>query len=159
MKMMLATNKELAAAAGDLLFKYADFPGADEIMERLQKEIKALKPYLFDDAAEPAMMQLQEQNKSLVALNAELMNKLASEELRRKGREEKRDVDSFRADTERMKLQLDTLAKLVLSPQQRAQMEHELEMGTRQHVFGLIEEANKADLAAQAEPTPSEAGT
>ena len=147
--MILQQNSELAAVCADLLFKYGDFPGAEAIMERLQKEIKANKPYLFDDSAEPQMLALQEQNKRLVALNAELMTKLADEKLRLRGKDERRDIEAFNADTKRIEAQVNALAKLLLTPQQRAQMEHEIGTMTHQHVFDMIQAANAANIAGQ----------
>lgn len=169
--LIMGQNKELAAIAADLLFKYSDFPGAEEIRERLEKEIKATKPYLFDDNLDPALSAAQQQNQRLIALNAELMNKLAEEQLRRKGREEKRDIDAFNADTTRfkaqsdvelgrLKIQMETLAKVMLTPDQRLQYEHEMQMGLRdqehelrsmghQHVYDVISQTNQADLDAE----------
>jgi hypothetical protein len=148
MERMLQGNNELITVAGDLLFKYGDFPGADKIQERLQKEIKANKPYLFDEDVNPQLQAVQEQNKRLIALNSELMQKIAEMHLSMKGREEKRDVDAFNAETNRMKAQIDALSKLLLTPQQKAQMEHEIEARGHEHVYNLVEQANQADLSA-----------
>lgn len=153
LSMLMQSNNELASLGFDLLLKNADFPGADEMCERFQRELKAQKPYLFDSNIDPQLLSLQEQNKRLIALNSELMAKLADEKIRLKGRDEKRDIDAFRADTERMQAQVDALSKLLLTPGQRQQMEHEIEKAGHQHVFNLIEEANRAALAPTSEPT------
>jgi hypothetical protein len=47
----------------------------------------------------------------------------------------------FNAETNRMKAQIEALSKLVLTPQQRAQMEHGLTQQNREHVCGT--EANR----------------
>lgn len=143
MTQLLAANKELAAIGMDLLLKAGDFPGADELSERYLKEIKAQKPYLFDSNLDPQMAALSQQNQRLVALNAEMMTKLADMNLRLRGRDEKRDIEAHKADTDRMKVQLEFLLKTMLTPQQKAQMEHELEAGLHQHVFDLIQQANE----------------
>src|SRR5882672_1765738 len=147
---ILQANKELVAVIGDLYFKYSDFPGAEAIMDRLQKEIKANKPYLFDDNLEPQMVALQEQSKRLIALNSELMSKLAEANLKIRGRDEKRDIEAYNAETSRIKATVEALSKILLTPQQRAQMEHEITAATHQHVFSVIEEANKANIANEA---------
>lgn len=152
MSMILQSNKELTAVCSDLLFKYGDFPGADKIMERLQKEIKATKPYLFDDAAEPQMLALQQQNQRLIGLNAELMQKLAMKELALKGKDERRDIEASHAETSRLKVQLDYLTKVMLSPADKARMEHELESKFHDASMQMIVDANASELAAQAEP-------
>jgi hypothetical protein len=140
------SNKELMSVIGDLVYRFRDEPGADQISERLQKEIKATKPYLFDDKLEPQMLALQEQNKRLVALNAELMTKLADSNLKIRGRDEKRDIEAYNADTGRLKVQIDALTKMLLTPAQREQMEHEISTMTHQHVFDMIQASNAANI-------------
>lgn len=149
--LIMQQNQWVASCAADLLMKAGDFPGAEELAERLQKEIKAIKPYLFDDKKDPEMAQAQQQLQRLTALNAELMNKLALKELALKGRDEKRDIDAFKADTDRMKAQIDALAKIMLTPQQKAQMEHEITMAGHEHVTNLIESANQGDIDMQSQ--------
>lgn len=155
--LLVQANKEIAAACMDLMIKYGDFKGADELAERLKREIKATKPYLFDDAAEPQLMALQEQNKKLVALNAELMTKLADERLKLRGRDEKRDIDAFKAESERMKVLIEAILEHAVTPAQKAQIEHELTLQGHEHIFGLIRDTNAAVLAAQNEPEPASA--
>jgi hypothetical protein len=149
MSMILKENMELAGVIGDLLFKYGDFPGADKIMERLQKEIKANKPYLFDEKMEPQIVSLQQQTQRLTALNAELMQKLSLKEIALKGKDEQRDVNAQKADTERMKVMIEALARLTLTPQQRAQMEHEIELKSHDFVYDTVSQANAAELSQQ----------
>jgi Phage P22-like portal protein len=162
---IIVANKELVAVIGDLLFKYGDFPGADDIMERLQKEIKATKPYLFDDNQDPQLAALMEQNKNLLSINSDLITKLAEEKLKIRGRDERRDIEAFKAQTERMradadslKMTVEALSKIMLTPQQRAQLDHEIAESGRQRVheieklhteniYGLIEQANEPDVS------------
>lgn len=143
---ILQQNMELVGVIGDQIFRYGDFKGADEIADRLKKEIKATKPYLFDDNSNPQLLALQEQNKRLVALNVELTTKVADEKLKSKGYNEKRDIDAYKAETDRMKAEIDAIAKMVLTPQQVAQMQHDLGMQTHDHVFGMIRESNQETI-------------
>lgn len=147
--LILQQNMQLAGVIGDLLFKFGDFPGADKIMERLQKEIKATKPYLFDDEAEPQLMALQQQMQRLTSLNAELVQKLAFKDLALKGKDQKRDIESFNAETNRLKITLDALTKLTLTPAQREQMEHEIALRSHETSMDMILQANQADLKSQ----------
>ncbi len=147
--MILQQNMELTAVIGDLLFKYGDFPGADKIMERLQKEIKATKPYLFDDKVEPQMVALQQQMQRLTSLNAELIQKLAMKDLALKGKEEKRDVDAFNAETKRQDMVLKFLTTHLLAPDQQQQLEHELIKGAHSTSMQMLIDANAADLAPE----------
>lgn len=152
LKVILQQNAALVGVVGDQLFRSGDFPGADKIAERLEKEIKATKPYLFDEGQNPNMAAMQAQIQKLVTLNSELMQKLADAQLKLRGKDEKRDIDAYNADTNRLKVQLETLMNLVLTPEKRAQMEHELALKTHEHVFGLIEAANEAQIQADMAP-------
>jgi hypothetical protein len=156
LSMIMKSNKEIAMSCADLLFKYGDFEGADALAERLQKEIKATKPYLFDENLDPQIAAVKEQNQRLTALNGELMTKLADEKLKVRGRDEKRDIDAFKAETDRMGRIIEYLMEVHLTPAERAKMEHELNLKAHDHVFGMIEDANAADIAAQNEPAPGE---
>ena len=157
LSMILQNNKELAATCADLLFKFGDFPGADELMDRLQKEIKQTKPYLFDNAAPtPALQQAQLENQKLTALNAELMQKLASKELALRGRDERRDIEASRAETDRLKVQLDYLTKVMLSPADKARMEHEIESKFHDASLNMIVQTNAAELQQQASGNPDQ---
>lgn len=149
--MIMQQNQWVASCAADLLMKAGDFPGAEELAERLQKEIKALKPYLFDDNVNPQLLQAQQQNQRLVAVATELQNKLALKEIALKGKDERRDVESFKAETERMRAQIEALSKLALTPQQQAQMAHELNMESHSNIWGLITQANQGDIDAQSQ--------
>lgn len=154
--MILQHNVALTGVIGDLLFKYGDFPGADKIQERLQKEIKAAKPYLFDEEINPQLMAANEQNKRLVALNAELMQKLSMKELALKGKDEKRDIEASRAETERMKVLVEAMAKIVLPPAERERMEHEIALRSHDATLDMVVAANAAELQAQAAPDKNE---
>lgn len=147
--VILQQNMQLAALIGDLLFRYGDFPGADEIAERLKKEIQATKPYLFDDGENPGAAAMQQQVQKLQALNTELMQKLAEMSIKLRGKEEKRDIESFNSETARLKVYVETMAKITLTPAQKAQMEHELMTMSHDHVYGMIRDTNAQTLASQ----------
>jgi hypothetical protein len=149
---LMAQNKELAALCADILFKNGDFAGAQELADRVKKELKATKPYLFDDAADPGLVAMQQQVKALTDLNSDLLTKLADLNLKVRGRDERNDIKAHEADTRRMEAEIKMLKEIILTPAQRAEMEHNLETMAHQHVYNLIERTNEADLAAQAEP-------
>jgi Phage P22-like portal protein len=150
--MILQQNSELAATCADLLFKYGDFPGAEDLAERLQKEIRANKPYLFDDGAPtPQVAHLTQLNQKLQGLAVELQQKLAAKELALKGKDEKRDVDASRAESDRIRALTDAIAKIHLTPAQKAQFEHEMMMASHTAGLGMIDKANQADIDFQAQ--------
>lgn len=146
LSMILAQNAQAAAVAADLLFKYGDFPGADELQERFKREIQATKPYLFGNAPDPGLQAVQQQLQKLQQLNGELLQKLAERELRLRGKEELRDIEASRADTDRLKVTLDFLTKVMLTPAQKADLEHQLIMASHQHVYSLVEQANQSAM-------------
>lgn len=150
--IILQRNMQLAAVIGDLLFQYGDFPGADKIRERLEKEIKATKPYLFDDKLEPQIVALQQQMQRLTALNAELMQKLSLKEIALKGKDERRDVEVSNADTRRLAVMVDFISKTMLSPADRDRMEHEIMSRSHDASLDLITQANASELQQQANP-------
>src|ERR1035437_1478839 len=159
MSMIMRSNNEIAGACADLLFRYGDFPGSDKIAERLQKEIKATKPYLFDEEAAPQLVQLKALNQKLTAINTELITKLADKDLKIRGRDERHNIEAYKADTGRMEAQIRMLINMALTPQQKAQMDHELEVQGRQHIYDSIAQVNEADLNPQAGPTGTTNGS
>lgn len=149
---ILQQNMELVGVIGDLLFRNGDFPDADKIAERLKKEIEATKPYLFDENANPQLANLQGQNQRLVALNAELTTKLADEKLKVRGRDEKRDIEAYGAETDRMKVLIEAIVERVVDEREKARMAHELAMQGNQHIFDTIQQANQGAIDAENQP-------
>lgn len=147
--MILTQSKELTGVVGDLVFKNGDFQGADKIAERLQKEIKATKPYLFDDKVDPQVTALQQQIQHLTALNVELVQKLSLKEIALRGKDEKRDIDASHAETDRLKVMVEFLTKTMLSPKDQATMQHEIEGKFHDASLQMIVDANQAELQPQ----------
>lgn len=100
--LILQNNMALAGTIGDLLFKYGDFPGAADIMERLRKEIAATKPYLFGEGETPGIQALKAQLDKLGKLNAELVTKLAEMQLEKKDYTQENDIKVYEAHTKRL---------------------------------------------------------
>ena len=153
---ILASNETLTPVIGDLLFKNADFPGADEIAERLERMVP---PQAKGEGMPPAMVEMQKQIGNMQGILQKTMEELQSErlkmkgvELKLKGKDELRDIEIYKAITDR----LDVIAsKIGVTPKDKAVMLHDLM--TEEHASGLrqVEAANAADLAASGE----EAGT
>jgi hypothetical protein len=108
---ILTQAPELINRIGDLLFKVADFPLADEIADRL-------KPGLSPEAQQ-AVMQLQEQLQKAQAAGGkaermlhEAMQALTEERLKAKAKDNEGVTDEFKADTERVKMLLDAATKV-----------------------------------------------
>jgi hypothetical protein len=95
---------QLISQIGDLLFKAADFPYADEIAERL-------KPGL-PPQAQAAITELQRQLQASNTRLGEAMQALTEERLKVKAGDQKANTDAFRADTDRAQMLLDAAVKV-----------------------------------------------
>jgi hypothetical protein len=146
LSQMIAQNQALTDVIGDLAVANADFSGAQEMADRLKANIKHDKPWLFDGGNDPTLTAMQTQLQQLTKLNADLMTKLADMQIKIRGRDERRDVDAFNAETKRMGEIRESLKDLGLSPAQRAQMEHELVVQGNEHIYSMIQQSNAANV-------------
>jgi hypothetical protein len=107
---IVTNSPELTAKIGDLGFTAADFPMADKIAERLRRDIKANAPWLLeDDEVGPFVKNLQATVAQLQAdaskkdqSLADALAKLAEYQIKIRGKEEKREIESYRAETDRI---------------------------------------------------------
>lgn len=100
---LVSVNGELYNEIGDLMFKSADFPMANDIADRLRRKIRAEKPYLFDDNAPTPQQQMMEQQIQMLSKQVEdLLHSLAKKDLKLVGKEQMRDIDAYRAETDRI---------------------------------------------------------
>ncbi len=84
-------SPDLMAKAGDLVMRAADFPMADELAKRL-----------VPLAVDPQMQQLQQQLQQLQQANTTLMQHLAEQKTKHAAVEQQKDIDVYRAETDRM---------------------------------------------------------
>ncbi len=104
---IVSQNKELTNVVGDLLFKNADFPGAEELSERLERMVP---PQAKGEAPPPALVQAQQQNQVLQEQVKTLLQQLADAGIKDKNRDAvdgldhtRAQMDQYRAETDRMK--------------------------------------------------------
>lgn len=135
---------ELVAKIGDLLFRVADFPLADEIAERL-------KPGLAPEA-QAAITELQKQLQSQNTKLGEAMQALTEERLKVKAKDASAVTDEFRADTERAKMLIDGATKVdpMMASEMIRQMAHEAVMQALQDNLGPVRLAGAGNLATLA---------
>jgi len=142
---IITHSPELIAQIGDLGFLAADFPMAQEIAERLRRNIEQTMPWLLKDSQiGPIVQNLQQELQKSQQNTSDLMLKLSEAKLKMRGRDELRDIESFNADTRRMAEEIKAMKEIMLTPAQRAQMEHEITMRAHEHVYSTIEAANEA---------------
>lgn len=143
---ILTQAPELINKIGDLLFRVADFPLADEMAERL-------KPGM-DPQAQAAIAQLQEQlakgNKSL----GEMMQLLAEQSIKIKQKDSRSVVEEFNADTDRAKMLVDAATKV--DPGMAMEMIREMAQQAIQQAMqdnlGAVRDVNNGGLAVEAHP-------
>lgn len=97
---IISQNQDLVKVAGDVLFLAGDFVGSDEIARRLRRTID---PSVLGEGPDAAVVAMQEQNKQLVSLIAELNEKLAEQKLALKDKTADEKVDMFNAESNRLK--------------------------------------------------------
>ena len=132
---LMQKNPELMHVAGDLMFKAADFPMADKIAERLKPK-------------QGPTPQEQEAAKQMQGLS-ELVQKLSGEVTRLKAdrsiEEQQKDIDRYKAITERMKV----LLPLETTPADLDRMMHELRLAEQQNTHSMMQGEQQADIAWQ----------
>lgn len=101
---ILTQAPQLIDRIGDLLFKVADFPLAEQIAERL-------KPGLPPEAQQ-AITALQDQLQKKNKLLGDTMQLLSEQSLKIKQRDSSSEVNEFKADTDRAKMLLDAATKV-----------------------------------------------
>jgi len=93
------TAPQILNVAGDLLFKSADFPNAEDLAERLQRMVPA---NVLGQGPSPQEQQLTQQLQQSQAHVAMLAEKLAVAEMKNKTGSDKTEIEAYRATTERM---------------------------------------------------------
>ena len=107
-KLILTQAPEMANDIGDLLFKNADFPDADEIARRLKRKVP---PALLGQGPSPQEQQLQQAVQMLQAELTKLQNEVEISRVKLKGKDEMREIDAYNAETQRIKVLLGDMAE------------------------------------------------
>jgi hypothetical protein len=150
MVLLLTQAPQLAGVIGDLLFRSGDFLYADEAAERLRRMIP---PQALGQGPSQAEQMLTQQVQQLKQLLSKTMEEYAGSRLKLKGKEEMRDIDIYKAFTDRLKVLNDGQ----MSQQQHAlavtQLLHDLQTenleGTEQVVKegeGIVPQQQQMDL-------------
>jgi hypothetical protein len=156
---IITANKEFAQVLGDLYFRNADFPNADEAAERIRRMIPA---HILGEGPTAAEQQLTQQVQVLQAelqkqhgLNRDMSSLVATEKIRTRTREEKRDIEAYNALTKR----IDTLAKMMVNPKDAATMWHDAMMQERQaHLDQVFASPNEGDDEGGGNASPGSQG-
>lgn len=147
---------QMMEVAGDLVAKAQDWPGAQELAERLKKTIppQLLSPKEQQEMQQQgggqdprAMMQAMAQGQEMLAKMQEQLGKLESENaVLKAGKdtdEKKLAIDRYKAETERLKVTGDLAAQDEEFNMRAMEMEHEDDWRTLDHV--ATQDKNTAD--------------
>lgn len=96
---ILTSAPQLVSVIGDLLFRAADFPGADEIAKRL----KNMVPAQAMGGPDPETLAMQQENQKLQASIQALTQALADEKHKVADKGSDIVVDQYKAETDRLK--------------------------------------------------------
>ena len=125
--------------AGDLVMRVADFPMSEDLAERL-------KPVGLD----PQMQALQQQLQQLQTANTTLVQQLASKQNLLQEREQQKDIDVYKAETERM----NAVAKI--DPVSLIPIVRQLVAEAMQTTLGSVVQTTRESLVPPDQPIPGQ---
>lgn len=152
---VIQSQPQLMEVAGDLMFKYMDFPGAQALAERMKKMIP---PNLLDDNQDPQVMALSQENEQLKqaiqqiqgeaqVIQRQLQDKQAEIQLKMQAEAADAEEGQAKQQIEVMKLQLEE-RKLELEYQFKQQeialKERELDLKEQEAIFDASQALNGA---------------
>lgn len=142
-----AQNPDMMHICGDLLFKAADFPGADELAERLKRMVP---PQALGEGVPPQVAQMQEQMQKMSKMLESTLTELASERLKLKGKDADKDIDKYDAITKRMEA---IFKNVIVTPKDSSMMLHDIMTAEHQSSINMTETEH-----AEEQPSMSQAG-
>lgn len=95
-----AANPEFMQVGGDLMFRAADFPMAEELAQRWKRTIP---PNILGEGADPRLMQMQQALQQTQNLLQNATEALADEKRKKQAEQQRANADSYRAETDRFK--------------------------------------------------------
>lgn len=148
---ILQSAPQLSGIIGDLLFKAADFPMADEIAERIERMVPAEAK---GEGPPPAVAELTNQLKHMQGLLANMAQELGEERLRLKAKDQQKDIDVYEAITKRISV----LIKEQINPKDTAMMLHDLMKEEHRAKLTQVTAASAGDLSEDAQQGQSTPG-
>lgn len=144
---IIEKNNELVTVIGDLLFKNADFPGADQIAERLERMVP---PMAKGEGPNPEVQAMQEQLQNMQSVIGKMTEQLVEAKLKNKDTSAKNETDQYRALTDR----IDVMMKTIMTPKDVAALWRDLMMQEHASNRAMMEAQHAQDIM----PPPTETG-
>lgn len=138
--LILTQNPGLTGIVGDLLLSSMDFEAAQEAAQRLKRMVP---PQALGNGPSQSEQQLGMQLKQTQVALAQALQKLGKEQLKLTGKEQMRNIDVYKAETDRMKALAD---QLPTDPEALESMIHDLMSEAAQTHLAPILEANQQDI-------------
>jgi len=130
-QQVIQSQPQLIEVAGDLMFKYMDFPGAQALSERMKK---ILPPALQDEAEDPQVMALQQENEQLKQAMAGMQVEAQGVQMQLENKQGELQIKAqdtvIKAESDQSKNQIEIL-KLQLE-QQKQDREYEIKVAELQ---------------------------
>lgn len=98
-QQILSQNKDLTNVIGDLMFRNADFPGADEMAERLKRMVP---PNLTGDGPSPELQQAQQHLQGLQQMYSQALANQAALQKKLDDKTTDQTIDEYEARTSRI---------------------------------------------------------
>lgn len=162
LKEMISADPQLMTVYGDLLFKYADFAGSDQMAERAKK---MLPPQLQDqqEGQNPQMAamaaQLQQAQQVIQQLQAQLKSKQADQQIKMAGIQSQAQQNQQNNQFDLIKHAADvSLETRSLDLKQQNQAQTGLENATRLHMDNLAQNVNHYERLTL-QPTKNNGGS
>ena len=143
---VLAQAPALTGIIGDLLVGSMDFDKADEAARRLKRLVP---PAALGQGPTPNELQLQQQVASLTEALQKAMHVTAKDQLKLVGKDEKRDIDVYEAETNRMKA---LSGMLPMDPQGLQALVQQLVQQAMGQDIGEIPKANESMISGTEGP-------
>lgn len=140
MTLILTQAPQLVPIIGDILLSSMEFDKALEAAQRLKRLVP---PAALGNGPTAAEQQLQTQNQSLMQSLTEALQQNAKQDLKLVGKEQMRDIDVYKAQTDRFKALQDALPE---DAQEIMEVLHQLVQESLQGGLSPIVEANANNL-------------
>jgi hypothetical protein len=146
-QLILTQAPDLAALIGDILFKAADFPMADEAAQRLRRMVPPQALGTGPSANEQQLMQqLQQAQQGL----SQMADMLAEAQLKLRGKAEDKTIDAYNALTKRLKILADKHTDIHEFGLAAAQLLHDMNIEHREQSLDVVRASTERQLANQA---------
>jgi len=140
LSLILTQAPQLVPIIGDILMASMDFDKSQEAAQRLKRLVP---PAALGECPTATEQQLQAANQSLTESVTELLNQNAKQELKLVGKEQMRDIDVYKAQTDRLKAMQDMLPE---DAEEIMELLHQLVQSSLENDLSPIVEANANNI-------------